>query len=406
MTLSDDRLEVRKPDRQVRHAGAIPSQPAPVLPPAGPADLGRYLRATQLLADADRLDVAYGHCGTAIDAAARWESWADLAAAYSLRSAVARRLGDLGPSLRDSLRADDLLATAGGHPRGDTAVLYVSRHIATLTDLGEYVRADGLLAARGLTGDAPDTDSGLGLLFVRARLHSAAGRPGEALPDLFRCGERLAARRSDRPTVLPWRSEAAIALHLTGVREAALRLAEAEVEMTRRSSTAAALARALRVKAVVAGLPEGLELLEEALRVLDRTPRLLDLAETMVDYGTMLNDARRRPPARRVLRTALELTERCGAPALMSRARSQFVTAGGRLRPQAAIGAAGLAAAERRAATLAAADRTNRQIAEELFLSVRTVEIHLTNAYRKLGISRRAELAAVLRPEPTGDVTP
>jgi DNA-binding CsgD family transcriptional regulator len=61
-----------------------------------------------------------------------------------------------------------------------------------------------------------------------------------------------------------------------------------------------------------------------------------------------------------------------------------------------ATGVSGLTAAERRAVALAATALTNRQIAEELFLSVRTVEIHLTNAYRKLGVSRRSELAAAL----------
>jgi DNA-binding CsgD family transcriptional regulator len=74
--------------------------------------------------------------------------------------------------------------------------------------------------------------------------------------------------------------------------------------------------------------------------------------------------------------------------------------AGGRLRPLLPTGVSGLTAAERRAVVLAAAGRTNRQIAEELFLSVRTVEIHLTNAYRKLGVARRAELAAVLAGDP------
>jgi DNA-binding CsgD family transcriptional regulator len=59
-------------------------------------------------------------------------------------------------------------------------------------------------------------------------------------------------------------------------------------------------------------------------------------------------------------------------------------------------GVSGLTASERRAVSLAASGRTNRQIAEGLFLSIRTVEIHLTNAYRKLGIARRSELAAAL----------
>jgi DNA-binding CsgD family transcriptional regulator len=253
-----------------------------------------------------------------------------------------------------------------------------------------------MLQRVGPPGDLPDTQDGVALTFARGRLHVAAGRPGAALPDLFRCGERLAAWQADRPTVLPWRSAAATALWHSGAHEAAARLAQAEVELARDAGTTGALGASLRVHGVVLGGTCGLPALEESARVLDGSPLRFELATTLIEYGTRLNELKRRPQARRVVRAGLDLAERCGSADLVDRARAQYVVAGGRLRPALPTGVSGLTAAERRAVALAAADRTNRQIAEELFLSVRTVEIHLTNAYRKLGVARRSELAAAL----------
>lgn len=386
---------------EVRYAGAHPYRPAPVVPPADAHDLDRYLRATRLLADADRLAAAYTHCCTAIAAATHWCSPTGLSAAYSLRSAVCRGTGDLPAAVRDADTAGELLAASGADPHGPAATLLLARKLAVLVDLGEVERADEVLAGHGPIDEEPYTLDGLLLLFGRGRAHAAAGRFGEALADLFRCGERLATRRSDRPTVLPWRSAAAMALFRTGAREAAARLAAAEIDLARRCGTPAAHGRALRTQGVVLGGRAGLALLDQAVRVLAGSPRRLELAGALIELGALLSDARRRPPARRLLREGLDLAELCGCPALMQRARREYAAAGGRLRPVTATGVSGLTAAERRTAALAATDKTNRQIAEKLFLSVRTVEIHLTNTYRKLGIAGRSELATALAAEPT-----
>jgi DNA-binding CsgD family transcriptional regulator len=149
------------------------------------------------------------------------------------------------------------------------------------------------------------------------------------------------------------------------------------------------------VQGTVTGGPTGLAALEDSVPLLAGSPRLLERAHCLVEHGARLNELRRRPQARRVLRVGLELAERCGSTVLVARAEAQYTMSGGRLRPQ-PTGVSGLTAAERRAVTLAANGQTNRQIAEELFLSVRTVEIHLTNAYRKMGVARRSELAAAL----------
>jgi DNA-binding CsgD family transcriptional regulator len=370
--------------------------PEQLIAPAVLADLPTALRAASDLVAAERVQLAYAQCGIVIEVAQHWRVLPALAAALSLRSAVGRSLGELAGSVQDAVAAGVLLDQLGADRHGGPALLLLARHVSALVDVGDHAGADQLLERAELAGELPDTQDGLALTFARGRLHLAAGRPGAALPDLFRCGERLAAWHADRPSVLPWRSAAATALWHSGAHEAAARLAEAEVELARDAGTTGALGAALRVHGVVLTGAAGLPAMEESARVLDGSPLRLELAATLVAYGTRLNELKRRPQARRVLRAGLDLAERCGSRDLVDRARTQYAVAGGRLRPALPTGVSGLTAAERRAVALAAADRTNRQIAEELFLSVRTVEIHLTNAYRKLGVARRSELAAAL----------
>jgi DNA-binding CsgD family transcriptional regulator len=400
MTLSDERLGVLD-----REAMTAPRSPAPLRRPGTPqaqlvgprgiADLARHLREAQEAADSDRLEYAYAQCDIGIDAARRWRAAPALAAALSLRSAVSRRLGRLASSVEDAVAAATLMSGLGADPRSGPALQLLARHLLTLVDIGDHTTADALLARAGLD-DLPDNRDGVLLRFARGRLHLAANRPAAALPDLFRCGERLAAWDADRPTVLSWRSAAASALSCSGAHESAARLAGAEVQLARRSGTAGVLGRALRVQGTVTAGPPGLAALEESTQLLATSPRILERAHSLVEHGARLNELKRRPQARRILRVGLELAERCGSAVLVEQARAQYTLSGGRLRPLLPTGVSGLTAAERRAVTLAASGRTNRQIAEELFLSVRTVEIHLTNAYRKLGVARRSELAAAL----------
>jgi tetratricopeptide (TPR) repeat protein len=353
MTVSDDQLGLAdssgdltvRPGAASRPAGIRsdpagarprPRRPLPSPAPTGPGDLPRYLRAAALLADADELDTAYAACDVAIEAAAEWGAPAALAAVHSLRGALSRRLGNLPAAERDGRTAARLLSAAGADPRGDAATLLTARRIAVLVDMGDIEDADALLAGVGV--DEPRGGGALGFQYVRGRLHAAAGRSGEALADFFQCGERLAARQADRPTILSWRSSAAAILAEIGTRESATRLVEAEVALCRQAGTASAmsrpsaLGRALRVRGRVLGGAAGIASLEEAIRVLRASPRRFEYAQALVDCGELLNEARRRPQARRVLREGLDLAAQCGSPALVARARAAHVAAGGKPR--------------------------------------------------------------------------
>ena len=104
-----------------------------------------------------------------------------------------------------------------------------------------------------------------------------------------------------------------------------------------------------------------------------------------------------RPSARdRSCGRAWNLAHRCGATPLADRAVEELRAAGGRPRRRAGIGADALTASERRVAELAAKGASNKEIAQSLFVTLRTVELHLSNAYSKLEIRSRHELAAAL----------
>ena len=122
----------------------------------------------------------------------------------------------------------------------------------------------------------------------------------------------------------------------------------------------------------------------------------LEHAKALAALGSALRHARRPAEAREPLREALDLAAACGAPAFADEVRSELYAAGARPRTDAMAGVAALTASERRVAGLAAGGETNRDIAQALFVTPKTVEVHLSNAYRKLGIRSRRELSAAL----------
>ena len=115
-----------------------------------------------------------------------------------------------------------------------------------------------------------------------------------------------------------------------------------------------------------------------------------------MELGAALRRANRRADARDPLREARELALLAGAKGLEKRAHDELVIAGARPQRVAQNGPEGLTPSERRVAERAAAGRRNREIAEELFVTLKTVEVHLGRAYTKLGISSRSQLADTL----------
>ena len=199
----------------------------------------------------------------------------------------------------------------------------------------------------------------------------------------------------DNPGVVHWRSYIAQALDALGRSDEALPVIEEELERARRWGAPGPVGRALRVRGVIRRA-EGIDDLREAADLLSGSTRRLEHAKALAALGGGLRRARQPSDAREPLRRALELATACGAEALAAEARQELAAAGVRPRTTALGGIESLTASEKRVSALAAAGHTNRDIAQELYVTPKTVEVHLSNAYRKLGIRSRRELAGAL----------
>ena len=363
--------------------------------PAGPDGARAHLRAVTALSHAGYPDEAYRRCAALVSAAAQWQDRPALALARTTRAYVAWQLGRLPVAAEDARCGLELfLASRAGERTGNAAWL-VAVLVTVLVDLGGYDAATAVLQRAGLCDEAPQTFGGTALLLARGRLRVATGHPGDGVRDLLACGALVENWEAANPAVAPWRSEAALALSATGSVAEAQHHAAAAVEQARRWGAPGPLAHALRAHALVTGGCREVPVLAEAVATVKDSPARLELAWCLAEYGSALRRAGQLTDARQMLHAALDLAHECGSPVLVECARTRLSASGARrLTPR--TGPASLTPAERRVAVLAAAGRTNREIAESLYVHRRTVEIHLTNAYRKLHIDRRDRLAAAL----------
>ena len=185
------------------------------------------------------------------------------------------------------------------------------------------------------------------------------------------------------------------------MRDGAGELAEAELADVREFGAPRALGIALRVAGLARGGSGGLELLSESVVSLRDSPALLERARSLTELGAALRRAGQRAAAREPLAEALDLAARCSAGPLAARAREELQATGARPRRQWRTGVEALTPSELRVVRLAAEGRTNREIAHELYVTLKTVEGHLSRVYTKLGIAGRAELPRVLEGEKT-----
>jgi DNA-binding CsgD family transcriptional regulator len=236
--------------------------------------------------------------------------------------------------------------------------------------------------------------------YARGCLHAAAGDHKAATEDLLAAGEFAMRWGIHNPAAMPWRSAAALSLGASGDRESARRLAAEEMELARAWGSRRSLGVALRAAGLVTDGDQGIGLLSEAVAVLRQSPARLELARALADLGAAHRRAGRRGTARDLLRESLDLAHALGAQTIAVGAREELVAAGGRPRRDAIRGRDALTPSELRVAQLAAAGQTNRQIAQALFVTQRTVENHLTSTYVKLGIAARPELATALTGPP------
>lgn len=198
------------------------------------------------------------------------------------------------------------------------------------------------------------------------------------------------------PMICDWRSHLVQCLHLQGRDDEARPIATEARIVAAQLGTARAMGRSLRVAATVETGDRRTELLTESVRVLDGSTARYEHALSRYALGEALRHSRRLAEARTELQSALELAETCGAGPLMKAAEQALRLAGARRSTLATRGPAALTTGETRVVELAAGGWSNREIAQHLFVTVKTVEVHLGNAFRKLGIGRRQDLARAM----------
>jgi DNA-binding CsgD family transcriptional regulator len=347
---------------------------------------------------AERFDLAEQLLGRALEHATRAGSSLRAASMLVLRGTVRQRRGDLRGAEGD-LRSI-APPSRPAHPARPATV--VATLVEVYADQGRIDDGEAVLRSYGHDIDDPSLVVAPHLLLARGRLRAAAGQHLLARPDLELALHRYAQSR----WLIPGHHETRVALSATlhalgedadadAAELAGQTLRDAEQAGSRRH-----IGGALRVCGLLHGGSSGLQLLERAVDVLIRSPSQLWRAEALVDLGTAQRRAGHQVDARATLRTGLEIVERCGARPLAERAGAELRAAGARPRRAAVSGVDALTASERRVAELAASGKANKDIAQALFVTLRTVELHLSNGYRKLGITSRHELAAAIRPSP------
>ncbi|WP_267244052.1 AAA family ATPase [Streptomyces sp. PR69] len=267
-----------------------------------------------------------------------------------------------------------------------------------LLDLGDLEGARRLLLDAAPSERTPEVTLPA-MLFHRGRLHIAEGRRKAGLADLEECGRRLQALGWAECPRYPWRSAAALVYADLGSPAVAEQLVREELAMARRWGAAHAVGGALRVLGLLTPGKARLKLLTEAAAALKESGATVEEARALRDLGRELMRTRRTREAREQLRSALALAERSGAGLLVEELRRDLTEAGAKPRRETEIGPEALTPAERRAALLAAEGLTNKEIAHRLYVTRRTVEMHLSRVYRKLSISDRRHLGTAVGAE-------
>jgi DNA-binding CsgD family transcriptional regulator len=316
-----------------------------------------------------------------------------LALASAFDALARHRAGELRPAEAAARSCLELATEAGwGLPNPIAAATLV----AVLVERGDLEGARALLGQLAGTYD-PDATPSQALRESHAKLRMAEANPRAALDELLAIARwEKTMKLAGAVVPVPWRSAAALAHAALGDPDAARRLAEDEVALARQFGAARAIGVALRALGLVEPGERGIALLEEAVLALEGSEDRLEQARALVDWGSATRRAGRLRAARERLAEGMDLAHCCGATALVDSAHEQLKLAGARPRRVALRGLDALTPSERRVGEMAATGMTNKEIAQALFVTLRTVEMHLSNTYGKLEIDSRRRLAEAL----------
>ena len=316
----------------------------------------------------------------------------------SVRGEIALRRGDLPRAARDVGTAFSLLPADGW---GTLIALPLSTLVQAESAMGRCEQA-GELLRRPVPDGLEGTLLGAHLLRARGRAALAGGQFHAALRDFTACGEQLRAWGGDQGWWLRWRVDSAEACLALG--QPRLARALAEEELRHDPEAAHGDGRLMLVLARCVEPSRRLPMLNRAVSVLERGEDRLQLAAALGELGRRHRALGDSNLSRMLVRKAWHQAKSCGAEPMC-----QQLIPGSAREGEAVVGqvdredgqasrrpVAALSQAEARVATLAAGGHLNREIAAQLFVTVSTVEQHLTRIYRKLNIKRRSDLPARL----------
>ncbi|HEX3690376.1 MAG TPA: AAA family ATPase [Solirubrobacteraceae bacterium] len=386
----DDMMYLRRCDRAADRAQRAIAAGLPPEPQRGEA---WAIVALAVLAATDQFDEALRGTDEILARARELGAAAAVATILALRAFILTRRGDLLAAQADAQASIELATDLLGV---EFVVLAVSA--AVMTGLEREETPDSLRRLIDRVGIRYDTEFSPSsqLRYASALLRAAAGNPEGAIEDLMACELDHPALGVLNPAVLPWRSAAALLLADVGRHEEARALAADELRRAETFGAARAIAVALRADALVGPSSDRAERLKCALELLEPLPARLEQARVLVDLGATYRAAGKRAAARAPLLDGLALASRCGGLALERRARAELAAIGIRPRTTGRSGTESLTPSERRVAELAAAGQTNREIAQTLFVTEKTVETHLGRVFRKLDVTSRRQLPDVL----------
>jgi DNA-binding CsgD family transcriptional regulator/tetratricopeptide (TPR) repeat protein len=346
--------------------------------------------AVQALMLAGEVEAAESELGTGIVDARRAGDRYSSGSCYMWRGFLRIQGGQLLAAEEDLGTPEVISFAAHATPRA-----YCAPFVAeVLRARGECAEADVLLS----TVRIDDVPLAHRILYLggRSRVYLDTGRLEQALTDLRTVGEIEESIGLENPAWFPWRSLAALALHRLGETDEAGELAREELELSRRWGAPHTVGVSLRALGLVEGGSMGQRLLRESVEVLAESPARLEHARALIALGAALRRANSRTEARKCLREGIDMGHQCGATALVDRGNEELAATGAHPRKIMLSGLESLTASERRVAQMAAEDVSNKEIAQALFVTVKTVEVHLSRVYRKLDIESRRQLAGAL----------
>lgn len=374
-----------------------------LLAEVGPGSL-HFAWALYALVFADAYDEAEAEVAPALEQARASGSLFVAGQVAAIAGLVAARRGDTADAevkARDSLEFA-VSIRAAAPPDAEEApppaglVFTLSVLVDALLERGSPDIARVELEQLGLLEGSTPVAVASFLLESRGRMWLALDEPERALTDALEAGAMAAAWGVRNPAYSAWRSLAALANLRLGNESDARRLAAEELELAEEMGAGRPIGVALRVQGLAAGGTEGLSDLARSAAVLEDSGARLEHARALLELGGALRRANRRADSREPLRSAIEIARSCGAVPLAERAHQELRATGAKPRRLEFSGVEALTARERQIAELAAAGRSNPEIAQSLFVTRRTVETHLTSIYRKLDIVSREELAQAL----------